>query len=391
MLGAVNLMIWPLLACQAESDVDGDGYAVEAGDCDDANPDAYPGAPEIPFDGVDQNCDLVEANIAFETMPTSQRGTHVGGPRLAASLGDVVKAALVFGNEGFNESAWSVVRYNDETRTAAGRTYEVLSIGGGPAVQFNPAMDLTDRPGLDALMAISVVTDAGTALTALLQAFSDDSWDWNVIGSASASTFSRVGVHSEGDQIAAVGCSEDPDLNGVWLRGSLETLAASESELGLLEFPLRQCAVQGDRVRGIDPQGQVGEYVFEVFRFYQDRAWPGAYRDLAWEGGMFALASESGVRLEFGERVVQIPTGQPVERIRLDVSPDGVAFVVVASAEGDLSLILGSLAPGSTFVEVPLGRGLALDDLDVEATATSLYVAARTADDVQIMAVPRPD
>jgi len=37
-------------------DADGDGVAAQGGDCDDDNPDAYPGAPEA-CDGVDLNCD----------------------------------------------------------------------------------------------------------------------------------------------------------------------------------------------------------------------------------------------------------------------------------------------------------------------------------------------
>jgi subtilisin family serine protease len=45
-------------------DVDGDGYYNRADcgtevDCDDNDPDAYPGAPEICGDGIDQNCDAV--------------------------------------------------------------------------------------------------------------------------------------------------------------------------------------------------------------------------------------------------------------------------------------------------------------------------------------------
>lgn len=40
-----------------EEDVDGDGFSVSAGDCDDSDSDAYPGADEICADFVDNDCD----------------------------------------------------------------------------------------------------------------------------------------------------------------------------------------------------------------------------------------------------------------------------------------------------------------------------------------------
>ena len=38
-------------------DSDDDGYSPYAGDCDDDAPDIHPGADEIPYDGIDQDCD----------------------------------------------------------------------------------------------------------------------------------------------------------------------------------------------------------------------------------------------------------------------------------------------------------------------------------------------
>ena len=49
-------------------DEDSDGFTTEEGDCDDQNPDVYPGAEDIPEDGIDQDCSGTDASLAGRVM-----------------------------------------------------------------------------------------------------------------------------------------------------------------------------------------------------------------------------------------------------------------------------------------------------------------------------------
>lgn len=67
------------LGLDCAADADGDGFPL-AKDCDDGDPSIHPGAVDIPGDGVDQNCDGIDAspwNVILLILE-SHRGANVG-------------------------------------------------------------------------------------------------------------------------------------------------------------------------------------------------------------------------------------------------------------------------------------------------------------------------
>ncbi len=55
---AAQLDVLRIGGCPVAPDADGDGVSVDDGDCNDADPSVYPGAPDL-CDGIDNNCDGV--------------------------------------------------------------------------------------------------------------------------------------------------------------------------------------------------------------------------------------------------------------------------------------------------------------------------------------------
>jgi len=68
--GSMGLRFGTTLA-RALTDHDGDGFSARfgGGDCDDTRPDVYPGADDIPGDGIDQNCEGGDAVAVAEPEP----------------------------------------------------------------------------------------------------------------------------------------------------------------------------------------------------------------------------------------------------------------------------------------------------------------------------------
>jgi hypothetical protein len=65
-----------------DPDADGDGVEAAAGDCDDDDPTVFPGAPEVPGDGVDQDCDGFDTVICRADVDGD--GFGAPGPLLSA-------------------------------------------------------------------------------------------------------------------------------------------------------------------------------------------------------------------------------------------------------------------------------------------------------------------
>lgn len=80
--GALGLRLGVKIA-RALTDRDGDGFSARfgGGDCDDTRADTYPGAEDVPGDGIDQNCEGGDARVTVEApAPAALRAT---APRAA--------------------------------------------------------------------------------------------------------------------------------------------------------------------------------------------------------------------------------------------------------------------------------------------------------------------
>jgi len=96
--GALGLKFALKLARKA-TDHDGDGYSAlfGGGDCDDTRADVYPGAEDIPGDGIDQNCEGGDAPLVAEASETPEPGATAGTGTAATQAG-LAKSGKFTGN-----------------------------------------------------------------------------------------------------------------------------------------------------------------------------------------------------------------------------------------------------------------------------------------------------
>ena len=166
------------------ADEDGDGFfSVETGgaDCDDSDPSAHPGAPDTPYDGIDQDCDgddLVDADGDGHTALQAIGGTpdcddtdagiHPGAVDLAGDDIDQncdgadasVEVAQVF------IAGWNTLVFTGDAVTAP----DAIAASIGPRLDslwlFQPALQtwLVHRPGALPILNTLVQVSPGDAL-----------------------------------------------------------------------------------------------------------------------------------------------------------------------------------------------------------------------------------
>ena len=201
-------------------DADGDGFdaiAVGGNDCDDTLASVYPGAPEVPKDGVDQDCDGVDL---LDGDGDGYDDQSFGGTDCNDNDASIYPDAWEWMNDEIDSDCdGSDGRAVDMTESAAVLTG---TSGSNDYLGFSIASCDFDDDGIDDLVVSAPLSDGGAGTVGIFLGASAGSWD-------TATSMDSADVVIEGERVGfgmGIACG---DIDG---DGLADLVAASGEYYG---------------------------------------------------------------------------------------------------------------------------------------------------------------
>ncbi len=365
--------------CSGGSDFDQDGDGEEGADCDDTDPAAHPGATDPLGDGADQDCDGFDGSAT--PFPVSVLVSDLQGPRFGENA-DGIQLGILGHDAASGFAAIEIL-----TLQASGTDLLVV------ADDLDLLDNLTLGTGFDlevtgsaaappwAFASVAVVDGDGEAHLGLVPFHGG--WTYGSSDFVDPPDFDAIDLEVTGTALRAVGCASAEQ----WAYFAVDDTTAIgspawASAVSLAPGAGSRCAVHGDTL------ALIGGDALEEFTYDATNALalgpvvPGALTDVQWEpaarmlvgGGGIALRPESGIELTSASEAVHA---------RFAVGGDGTFYVASVNAAGQARLAWGS--PGA-LVEVPIASALSsVLAVDVHVALDGrVWVAMRDADQVTV-------